>query len=187
MPVESVSLVAVGALRDLPQHFDQGLNVRRAAVVDDLRFRRIRYDACVRERLEDSHDVVFGELQREEVLAHHDVVVFLDAAQRIAIGLARVFRVSRSRPIGRRDLQHDSVAVLVPRQHALGMACRRALGRERVAIELVVPEHKKYLPLYTSSNVAPSGSTVAAPIQPSPCCSLCSALLAKANCWLNDL
>src|ERR1043166_9623646 len=91
------------------------------------------------------------------MLAHQDVVVGAfavlgDAPERVAVLLARKLLASRARPVGRRDLQHEPLAVLVPGEHALGMrpgrlAERRALaGRDvGIVVELVVPQNVEVL------------------------------------------
>ena len=79
------------------------------------------------------------------MLAHFDVVV-LNAPQRIAIRLARNILAAGRRPRGRGDLDYESVARVIPGQHAFRMAPRCAAflgapGNLGVVVKLVVPDH----------------------------------------------
>src|SRR5579864_9533731 len=118
----------------------QCLNVCGAAVIDDLCVRRIGHDARVGERLQNQGYIGLTDLQGEKVLAHHHIVVVSDTPQCVPVGFARCFRTARSRPIGRGDLQYESVTVLVPSQHALGVPRRPRLSFYRIPIELIVPK-----------------------------------------------
>jgi hypothetical protein len=72
------------------------LKIWRSTNIYDLRIRWIRSDAGIGQRLEDLHQIVLGQPDGKEVLAHQNII-FLDAAERISVVIPPKRTTSRRR------------------------------------------------------------------------------------------